>query len=113
MEKYYEYYHEQIRKLKKLTNSFSENDSSDPHIPLIFAALNFILAFLDSEAGMTIANIQLIKKMSEMIEQRATNEQMREQIQIIEKRVVTTLVPMDELIKKAKALQDADPGYIG
>jgi len=48
-----------------------------------------------------------------MIDQRATQEQMREQIQIIEKRVVTTLVPMDELIKKAKALQDADPGYIG
>ena len=54
-----------------------------------------------------------IKKISEMIDQRATQEQMREQIQIIEKRVVTTLVPMDELIKKAKALQDADPGYIG
>ncbi|GEM_PF-4899119 len=114
MEKYYEYYHEQIKKMKKLTDSFSDDDTtSDPYIPVIFSALKFIFSFMDSEAGMTIASIQMIKKISEMIDQRATQEQMREQIQIIEKRVVTTLVPMDELIKKAKALQDADPGYIG
>jgi hypothetical protein len=113
MEKYYEYYHEQIKKMKKLTDGFSDDSTFDPYIPVIFSALQFIFAFMDSEAGMTIASIQMIKKISEMIDQRATQEQMREQIQIIERRVVTTLVPMDELIKKAKALQDADPGYIG
>ncbi|HJW19716.1 MAG TPA: hypothetical protein VJ571_04085 [Candidatus Nitrosotalea sp.] len=113
MEKYYQYYHEQIKKMKKLTDGFSDDGTSDPYIPIIFSALKFIFAFLDSEAGMTMASIQMIKKISEMIDQRATQEQMREQIQIIEKRVVTTLVPMDELIKKAKALQDADPCYIG
>lgn len=113
VEKYYEYYHEQIKKMKKLTDGFTDDGTSDPYIPVIFSALKFIFAFMDSEAGMTIASIQMIKKISEMIDQRATQEQMREQIQLIEKRVVTTLVPMDELIKKAKAMQDADPGYIG
>ncbi|MGI0058764.1 MAG: hypothetical protein ACREBJ_03265 [Nitrosotalea sp.] len=113
MEKYYEYYHEQIKKMKKLTDGFPDDGTSDPYVPIIFSALKFIFAFMDSEAGMTITSIQMIKKISEMIDQRATQEQMREQIQVIEKRVVTTLVPMDELIKKAKALQDADPGYIG
>ncbi len=113
MEKYYGYYHEQIKRARKLTDNFSADDSTDPHIPVIFNALSFILAFIDSEAGMTIASIKMIKKISEMIDQRATQEQMQEQIRIIEKKVVTTLVPMDELIKKAKALQDADPCYIG
>ncbi|MGI0065684.1 MAG: hypothetical protein ACREAT_02870 [Nitrosotalea sp.] len=113
MEKYYDYYHEQIKRLRKLTANFSDDGSCDPHIPVIFSALTAIFAFMDSEAGMTIASIKMIKKISEMIDQKATTEQMQEQIRIIEKKVVTTLVPMDELIKKAKALQDEDPCYIG
>ena len=62
---------------------------------------------------MNVGNIRVIKKLSELIDQRAGKEEVKEKIEIIEKRVIDTLIPMSELIKKTKEIQEKSADYIG
>ncbi|MEX2193119.1 MAG: hypothetical protein WD717_07050 [Nitrosarchaeum sp.] len=113
IQKYYENYQKQIKELKILIDDFSKKTSLNTIEKFTISTLSYIFSFMDNEAGMNVGNIKLINKITEMIEQKATKEQVQEQMQIIEKKVIDTLVPMSDLLKNTKEIQDKNVDYIG
>jgi len=113
IEKYYEEYQRLLVELQKSIKGFSTDTSLDTHTRLLFIGLDVVVSFLHNQAGMNVGNIRVIKKLSELIDQRAGKEEVKEKIEIIEKRVIDTLIPMSELIKKTKEIQEKSADYIG
>lgn len=113
VEKHFEHIQEKIQEIKK-TAEYDDNDPQiDPTTKLIFSQLSFVFTVLYDQAGFSSGTAKMIRVLSEMIDKNATKDQVQEQIQIIEKRVVDTLQPIDNLLTKVKEAQAKSPEYIG
>lgn len=113
IEKFFEHMQEQILEVKKTVEPENNDPNLDPTTKFIFATLHFMYLFMYNQAGLSVGNIKIIKKFSEMIDKGATKDELKGQVELLEKRVVDTLEPMDNLFNKVKEAQDKKPEYIG
>lgn len=113
VEEHFAHLQEKIGEMRKMIEDDFKDTTLEPTMRFVFASLSFMYMILYDHAGYNVGTVRIIKKISEMLDKNATKDQLQEQIQLIEKKVIDTLVPMDEIIKKAKEAQSKSVDYIG
>ena len=57
---------------------------------------------------MNVGTVRMCRQLSEMIDKNATKDEVKEKIQSIETKVSDTLIPLNDLVKQAKEIQERD-----